>query len=548
MAFWSKSGKGPGKINPPLKDISVEVSDYNIWRLIGELRNLATSFNYRYGEYDIMAEDTIIAAALQIYADNSIQLDSSSGRILSVSSNSSSLTNDIESFLSRFKIEDKLWITAYHTAKYGDKYWKVLLSPNEKDIDSIELVDDPSSVLDLYLNGNPAYYAYNDDNESTLSKTMDYHLFNRRAFVHFMIQSGKLGDIIEIPIHNKLNEITQKPLTAKYRIRTGESMLEGVRAIYRIVRALEDSVISAAIARASYDKIVNIECGDDSNEIDVRKMVNKVKRLFDSHMTFDVREGQQSANSYLSPRPMMDPIFNGVVGGKGAISIDTHGGEVDIDRLGHLDYFNKLKFSGLHITPSMLAYEENIPGGLSDGSNSMIQQDIRLAMYVKKLIYGILQGITDLVNIWLVVRGRESEVGQFQIKMAVPSLAESMAELNELKAKLESVDSLAEILTRNAPGINTAKVTKLLLEEYIPNKNLLSKLEALIDKSAKLSDTEAELTKAEMDMALDQLTQGEIPLVSSSQLKSDRGVSTKATEGSELTPDFILRMGSEVFD
>lgn len=559
MAWWSnKATRGPGKVNPPMKDIPIDSSEYSIWRLVGELRNLATSFNFRYAEYDIMSEDTIIGAALQIYADNAIQMDTYSGRVLEVTGTNTTLVKDIESFLSRFKIEDKLWETAYHTAKYGDKYWKVLTTSGTKDIESIEVVDDPSSVLDLYLNGNPTYYAYNSDDKS-LAKTMDYRLFNRLAFVHFSVQSGRLGDVIEIPNPRKVDELTGKPLVAKYRLKTGESMLEGVRAIYRIIKALEDSVISAAIARSSYDKIVNIECGDDANEIDARKMVNKVKRLFDSQMSIDVRDNQQSAKSYLQPRPMMDPIFNGVVGGKGAISIDTSGGEVDIANLAHLDYFNKLKFSGLHITPSMLAYEENIPGGLNSGDSSMIQQDIRLAMYVKKLIFGILRGVTDLVNIWLTLRGRYKEVGQFQIRMAVPSTAESMAELNELQSKLESVDKLAEILTKNAPGINTAKVTKLLLDEYVPNRNLLKKLESLIDESINLANKEAEITNAEMDSALRQFEQDEIPLsdiISNSgevipveevntlpESDEDDKVETK-TDISELDPDFIVRVKS----
>lgn len=536
MAFWNSRAKGPTAINSPMKNIPVESSEYSIWKLIGELRNLSTSNNYRYAEYDVMAEDTIIGAALQIYADNAIQMDTYSGKVLEVSSTNSALAKDIESFLRRFKIESKLWETAYHTAKYGDKYWKVLLTKDGKDIDTVESVDDPSNVADLYLNGEPAYYAYNPDDRD-LSKTSDYRLFNRLSFVHFMVQSGRLSDVIEIPSTTEIDQITGRPLVNKYRLKNGESMLEGVRAIYRIIKALEDSVISASIARAAYDKIINIECGSDANEIDARKTVNRVKRLFDSHMAIDVREGQQSATTYTQLRPFMDPVFNGTVGGKGAISIESSGGEIDVSQLAHLEYFNKLKFSGLHITPSMLAYEENIPGGLNDGSNSMAQQDIRLAMYVKKLIYGMIQGITDLVNIWLTIRGRRNEVGQFQIRMAVPSLAESMAELNELQSKLESIDKLSEILTKNAPGINSAKVTKLLLEEYIPNRNLLQKLERLIDESVELAEKESEITKAEMDSALRQFESDEIPVGDMLDKSDDEYGTLKSIEDIDTTQE-----------
>lgn len=503
-------------VNKPLHNQVVEVSDYSIWRLIGEIRNLQTSNNYKYAEYDIMAQDTIIKAALHIYADFAVQTNDETNKILEVVSDNEVLAKDINSFLDKFKIEQRLWTLAYQLAKYGDVFWKVLLSTDNKNIAGVESIDDPSSVVDLYLHGEPAYYAYNPDDRA-ISKTVDYQLFDRKSFVHFTIKTGEVPDTIEITSNDEVNEITHRPLVVTYKIHTGESMLEGVRAIYRIIKALEDSIIAASIARAEYTKIYNVEVGPDTNEIDARKMINKVKRLFDSRMAMDVREGQESASTYMQPRSFMDPIFNSVSGGKGAISIETDGGTIEVTNLTHLDYFNKLKFSGLHITPSMLAFEDNLSAGLGDKSNSMMYQDIRLAMYVKKLINGILEGITDLVNTWLKVRGRDKEIGKFTIRTAVPSAAESMANLEELSQTLEYVDKLSEVIAKNAPGINSSKVTDILLDEYVKNKSLLDKLKPLINEATKVAEMEQELAKAEVTDALDQFDKSPLnnpPLVS----------------------------------
>ena len=505
MPFWNKRNN---VINKPDKNQTVEISEYSIWQLVTELRNLASSINFMYAEYDLMEQDTIIGAALQMYADNAIQRDNYSTKIIEVVADSPQLKKDLYSVLNRLNIESRLWNTAYNTAKYGNKYWKVFLNKKGDDIESLEEIDDPSCVMDLYLKGDPVLYAYSEDDHD-IQKSQEYEFYEHDAFVHFMIQSGKINDRIELQDNNNIDQVTGQPMLVKYQIKRGESMIEGIRAIYRILKALEDNLIASVIAKGNYTEIFNIEVGD-SNEIEAKKMVNRVKRLFDSHMSMDIREGQEKAGTYNQPRGFMDPIFNSVNNGKGAISHDAVGGEVEVQNIAHIDYFNKLKFSGLHITPSMLAFEENIPGNLDDGSGAMIQQDIRFAMYVKKLIVAIVDGVTELLNIWLKIRGRTSEIGKFQIKMAVPSAAEDLADLNELQARLDSIDHLTEIITKNAPGVNSAAVTKILLDEYIPNKQLLAKLNDLIKEPIDIADKETEVAKAEMDSTLRQLSQDEV--------------------------------------
>lgn len=530
MPFW-KRRLSDRIINKPEKNQTVEISEYSIWQLVTELRNLASSINFIYAEYDLMEQDTIIGAALQMYADNAIQRDNYSTKIIEVVADSPQLKKDLYSVLNRLNIESRLWNTAYNTAKYGNKYWKILLNKRGDDIESLEEIDDPSSVMDLYLKGDPVLFAYNDDDRDLL-KSQEYEFYEHDAFVHFMIQSGKINDRIELQDNNNIDEVTGQPMLVKYQIKRGESMIEGIRAIYRILKALEDNLIASVIAKGNYTEIFNIEVGD-SNEIEAKKMVNRVKRLFDSHMSMDVREGQEKAGTYNQPRGFMDPIFNSVNNGKGAISHDTVGGEVEVQNIAHIDYFNKLKFSGLHITPSMLAFEENIPGNLDDGSGAMIQQDIRFAMYVKKLIVAITDGVTELLNIWLKIRGRTSEIGKFQIKMAVPSAAEDLADLNELQARLDSIDHLTEIITKNAPGVNSAAVTKILLDEYIPNKQLLNKLNTLIKEPIDIADKETEVAKAEMDSTLRQLERDEVEVSdmqvnreSKANLSGKRGIPT----------------------
>ena len=52
--------------------------------IIAKLRNLNDLYRQKYAEYDIMAEDVVIQSALELYADDSTQLDTNIKKIVNV--------------------------------------------------------------------------------------------------------------------------------------------------------------------------------------------------------------------------------------------------------------------------------------------------------------------------------------------------------------------------------------------------------------------------------------------------------------------------------
>lgn len=503
MAWFGKR-KVRDVVRSPAKEQNIEVSEYNLWQLVSEIHNLSSSIDMIYAEYDIMEANVIIGAALNMYADNAVQISEQVPEVISIVAEDKQLRDDLNAIMKKFDIEGKLWNTSYSLAKYGNQYWRIFTSKDGKDVDSLEIIDDPACVLDLYIKGEPKFFAFNPD-DRTLQKTMEFELYDRESFVHFKIQSGKNPDTIKLPDQTLIDPETNLPLIIKYQIIRGESMLEGARIIYRILKALEDSLLAARIAKSEYTKIYNVEGGPDLSPIDGKKLLDKVKRLFDSRMTMDVRDGQKSAISYNQPRAFMDPIFNITSNGVGAIDVKTTGGEFEVKDIADIEYFNKLLFSSLHITPSMLAFEENIPGSGFGGDNAMVQQDIRFAMYEKNLINGITTGVAEFLNLCLRILGRSKEQNKFQVRMTTPSVAEDMAKIAQLKERISSLKELTETISEAAPGVNSAKVLKLLMDEFIPDKQLLKKLEKELDVASEIGEKEAKIAKAEQDAAIRQL-------------------------------------------
>lgn len=479
---------------------TIESNSYEMYKLINQLRDLSQTREYKYAEYDVMSADVIIRTALNMYADDATQVDENSKTVLSIDSKDEVLQKDLYSFLRKIKMEEKLRDVAYALGKYGNKYWKLYLTKDRKDIDHIEEIDDPGTVLDLWYQGEPAYFAENSDDTHLYKNTDEFDLYNHDSFIHFYVHSGDESDVIELMDNQELDS-KGDPKILKYKVVEGESLIEAVRAIWRILRSLEDSLLAARLAKADYVRIFNIEVGDSSST-DTRLIVNKVKKVFDSAVSMDVRNGTYTATK--QQRAIGDPIFNSVSNGQGSISIESVGGDIEVKSLVDIDYFNNQLFAGLRIPKTLMGFEESISGGFSNES-TLVQLDIRYGKYIKKVIDSLVQGITDLCDIWLKLHGRENQIGKYKVVYNAPSTTEELARIKELAERVEVVAQLTDTLVGTSAGVNKVKLLWQLLTEFIPYQVFLDKIKPIMDEAVEIANKDIEIAKKMKENQLKQL-------------------------------------------
>ena len=335
------------------------MKNYNVWDLISKLRDLNDNYKYRYREYEAMTNEVTIQAAIELYADDATQVDTKSEKIIGVSSEDKTLQQDLNDFLESINVESSVWNWAYAVAQYGDFFIKLHVDENDNSIHVDDSID-PASVIDLFEQGQRVGFAEEDtsDYKNLKHKSnpngLDLIIYSPDRFVHFMIKRSSEYDSLEIPIQDETDE-NGDPLIRKFTIVRGISMIEGVRSIYRMLQLLEDSLITARVSKAEYIRVFNIEVGDSTPK-QAAETVNTAKNLFDSKATFDTRN-----NTYRSDkiyRPMGDPVFNPTRNGKGALSIESIGGDFQVKDIADLDYFKNKLFSGLKIPSAYLGYEE----------------------------------------------------------------------------------------------------------------------------------------------------------------------------------------------
>lgn len=500
--IWKKKDD-PLVSKPDIADKSLtnilETNEYTVWKLISQIRDVSQNREYKYAEYDIMSAEVIINAALNMYADDSTQVDVNSGRVLSINSPDTVLVKDLYTFLEKINYENFVWDIAFNLAKYGNKYLKVYLTEDKKDISHLESIDDPGCVLDLYHNGKPSYFAENSSNKTLYKESGKFQLYTHDSFVHFFIRSTSQSDILELSDTTKL-DTNGEPVTLKYKVIEGESLLEGVRVIYRILQSLEDSLLAARLAKSDFIRVFNIEVGNSSNQ-DTRLIVNKVKKLFDSTVSMDIRNGKY--NAMKQPRAWADPIFNATSGGKGAITIENIGGDFEVKNIVDIDYFTNKLFAGLRIPKPFLGFEEALGGSL-DQSGTLSQLDVRYSRFIRKIIDAVVAGTQVLCNLWLKLKGRNTSINNFKVVYTSPSSLEDYSNLKEIKERASIVNELVGTITTNAPEVNSTKVLQELLCKFVPYQDFLDRINPLLDESLKANEDEGMGDEGgDMDMDMD---------------------------------------------
>jgi hypothetical protein len=222
----------------------------------------------------------------------------------------------------------------------------------------------------------------------------------------------------------------------------------------------------------------------------------------------NIREG--SYNAVKQPRAWADPIFNSVNHGKGSIDINTFGGDFEVKSIVDIDYFNSKLFAGLRIPKPLLGFEESLSGGMNS-YGTLVQLDIRYGKFVKKLKDANVNGIKDLCNIWLKIRGRESQIGKFDIIYNSPSSTEELAKLEELESRVNVVSNLVDtIVSHTDGGVNKTKILLELLREFVPYQDFIDKIDPLIKPAIDDSDESIRIEKELKSKKLDYIRNSDL--------------------------------------
>ena len=517
-------------------DFSKAVNDnYNLVDMVDSSIDVAVvnnpndNISNRYNLYDNMSNDSVISAALEMYADDSLTV-TPDNEYFSLSqkvedSDNAAAVNEARQFLNELNIGKHLWSIYYQLAKYGECYLELFysrktigeinnnttldkylreLDDSHKVAETIvmepycEIVSRPDKIKDVVYRGSTLYYDVSKDDLRENFDRKDQKQPSHK-YIHFVLGSEDSANVERLQIsisknqsaNTNLGMSTEDKKVYGYVLR-GRSILYDVEKSYRNLSLVENVAMMSKLTRASITRVANVEVGGMS-KADTRKAIQRVKSKVKNKVSINENSG---SSNYVDVTGMDNIIVNPTMEGKGSLDIETLDlTDPDIKSVLDLDYFANKLFGGLKIPKAYLGFESDLN---DSGGETLSQLSIRYSRSVNKIQSAVEEGLSNLCYLYLITKGR-GEYGANNIKVTIqpPVTKEEQDKLENMSSKLDAIDKIVQALPEDdklrsdasiilLKDLGNSSLTKLLID-YQHNK-----IDSLTENEDEETDTFSE--------------------------------------------------------
>jgi hypothetical protein len=352
-------------------------------------------------EYDIMDNDPIINAALDIYADEST-LKNEYGEVLTVECEDEKVKEILHNlFFDILNIQFNLRPWVRNMCKYGDAF--LFLEINEK----YGIINaQPLSVYDtIRVEGedpdNPRYVYF-----QTMGMNGKKVRFENYEICHFRLMS----DSNFLPY--------------------GRAAIEGARRTWKQLTLMEDAMLIHRIMRAPEKRVIKLDIGNiPPAEIEtyMQRIADKMKKvpfIDQSSGDYNLRYNMQN---------ILEDFYIPVRGGDSGTEITNLGG-LEFNSIEDIEYLRNRMMAALKIPKPFLGYDEETNGKLT-----LAAEDVRFARTIEHLQDIIVAELHKIGIIHLYAQGfTDEELVSFKLNLTIPSTIYEQEKLNLWKEKIQT--------------------------------------------------------------------------------------------------------------
>lgn len=462
-----------------------------------------------------MKADSVVAAALEMYADDATQYDSE-GRIMWVESDDPDVAAFGNRLIDVLGIEANAWSHIYSLCLYGDLYLETFNDVSENDRkpdilleplqstgntyiqrkikgsvleEYVEPVANPANIYDLQRKGKTVGFVeiprLEDDSNQLQGMTYnqtsaemqfgnEVNILSPNKYVHICLSpdTDRYPEMLSLTS----NKMDGEELKLKLRVKRGKSILQDVYKIYQELKLMEDSLLLNRITRSSIIRLLQVEVGDMPKS-QVTQLIKRLKDKIEQKNIMDKSEGK--FKSQAAPGPIENIIYTPKHDGKGEITMSNIGGDIDVKSIADIDYFANKFFGGIKIPKAYLGMDMD-GTGLSNGG-SLTKLDARYARTIKRVQNAYIAGITTLINLFAIDRGlEETHVNNFTVKMVSPATQEDQDRDDTFGSKIGTVSSFLDLISQD--DMSTPETRKEVLLYFITNFMNRPEISEILDK------------------------------------------------------------------
>lgn len=460
-------------IDDEVSEVLNEATVAELEDFIGKLKRLGKDRKELYDIMQEMSKDSIVGSAMELLSDDATQSDNIRDVEFWAEPEGESddeAANYVNEFFKDSKLYDKYWTIIYAMVRDGSVFLKTYHSEIAKEESKgaksdeftgdlnkdlvakkgyiFEIVDDPEKVYDMEYLGDTVGFGVESEDKFMVTPIEDYiHVINDRRG------------------HREKKTITLKKegkeIKHDYKIRYGSPAFETAIQAWQLLDLIELLVLYLRFRRADYFRLVAVEVGAAGRK-EVVKILREVKSKFNTQQTMD--KTKEQFKGIKKPLPKGENVYLAVKNGKGGVSIEEHGGNVDVKELADLDYFRNKLFAALRIPKAYLGFEETQPGGL--GNLSLTRMDIRYARMVKTISKAGIRGMQDIAEFHCKEMDREDYIGRFKVVGTKIMSAEESDRADELMSNISLGQALLDFLD-GKEGVKMKELTEFVVDNIL---------------------------------------------------------------------------------
>ena len=497
--------------------------------------------NQKYAAFEEMVADGRIGAAVEMYANDTVQY-SPDGKVVWVESSDSEVAQYANQLIEDLGIAENIWSYAYCMWLYGDVYLETFentsyrnnkptllveptkLNPNvrtqvkiqgSKLERYIEKVPNPAEIYDLQYKGKTSGFirSIDDFDSTTENNTYIYstiyneiNILNPTKYVHICLSPNinrrpeKFKLIKELKENKDKNgridisDIESSGGELSFIVKTGQSILENVYGAYQTLKLKEESVLLERITKASITRIIQVELGD-LPESKKRQKLQEIKNQIEQQLQVNKQAG--TIQSRAGAQPIENIIYTSTRQGKGAISTVNIGGDVNIGDLADVED-SENKVYGALLTPKALLGADMDGTGLSNGG-SLTEMNTTYARRIKRGQIALCSGLKTLINIFALADGLgDKVVNNFEVKLTPIITVEDNRRDELMQTKIRNVNDIMALFNNIEQVDEDIKLEMLTnwLSSYLNQQDIVDILDTSLKEKEAEEAEEIDETKA----------------------------------------------------
>lgn len=286
-------------------------------------------------------------------------------------------------------------------------------------------------------------------------------------------------------------QLEQNGSLVSYTVKRGKSILYDAYKIWREKQLLEGAVLLSRLTRSSVYRKVGVEMGNTSREKSAQ-ILRSVKDMFEQKSSYNTGVGM---SEYTNPGAIENFIYHATRNGKGAITVETIGGDYDPKSLVDLDTWNTKFYSSFGIPKQYFGWTED-GAGFNGGTALTILSSV-YGKGVKRVQNALIQAITQAINLFLYESGLLSYANNFVLKMKAPLTQEEKDYRENLSNRVNAISSINSLFT----DVETRSTRLTMLRDLLSTLNLGDDLVSKLGEEIKKAVEEEAKAKADAEKA-----------------------------------------------